>query len=416
MNRFCPSPMFAFVCGGLLAAGCSSRAVETSHTPRPPATVTAANHSRSGAPARRATGPIPEVITKAKPFRLAAALPTQAASDRPGVPALMNRPVAADHGARAATAGVSSRDTAGIRNLITSYLKAFNRHDPAALAAHWSEAGENVDLDSGVTTAGREAVQQVFATLFEEDAGATIDIDLQAIRQLRDDVAVVDGVSRISFTDAPPSASRFSAVVVRSNGGWMLDSVRESTVPVEQLATPRSARPLDALAWLLGSWEDASEGVTASIRCGWSPNKAFLVRHHLITTDPAPTARPQPGDTRIPGLLPAAGNVASRELTEIIGWDESRREIRSWFFSSDGRSAQGSWSREGQTWTVRCDTDAGEDRLYTLAPAGPDELTCVSSSTVSSSTRLSDLLPPACDYLRTARMADSGSDDVPTDR
>jgi uncharacterized protein (TIGR02246 family) len=404
MNHFSPSTMVACACGGLLAVGCSSRPVETGLSNRPAVSAAADNRSQPTAPARRATGPIPEVITKAKPFRLAAASPTAADTAR-------SAPT--DRRPRWASppAGVSSRDTAGIRDLIASYLRAFNQHDPAALAAHWSEAGESVDLDSGATTAGREAVRKVFATLFEEDAGATIDIDLQSIRQLRDDVAVVDGVSRIAFTDAPPSASRFSAVVVRQDGGWVLDTVRESTVPIEQFSSTSTERPLDALDWLVGAWEDASEGVTASIQCGWAPNKAFLIRHHLITSDPAPAARPQPGDARIPGLLPAAGSVASRELTEIIGWDESRREIRSWLFSSDGRSAQGSWSRDGQTWTVRFDAGAGDDCVHSLTLAGADELTCSASSA-----RLNDLLPPACDYLRTARVAGYGAVETTTDR
>lgn len=402
MNRFFPATIVvACACGGLLAAGCSSRPVETGLSQRP---AVADGTAQTSAPARRATGPIPEVIAKAKPFRLATAVPASADTAQPQPPARSPRRVTPP-------TGVSSRDTAGIRDLIASYLRAFNQHDPAALAAHWSEAGENVDLDSGATTSGREAVRQVFATLFEADAGATIDIDLHSIRQLRDDVAVVDGVSRIAFTDASPSASRFSAVVVRQDGGWVLDSVRESSVPVEQPSGASAGRPLEALDWLVGAWEDASEGVTASIQCGWSPNKAFLVRHHLITNDPAPAARPQPGDARIPGLLPAAGSVASRELTEIIGWDEGRREIRSWLFSSDGRSAAGSWSQEGRTWTVRFETGDGSDCLHSLTLAGPDELTCSASSD-----RLDDLLPPACDYLRTARAVGSGAAETATDR
>jgi uncharacterized protein (TIGR02246 family) len=395
MNRFSPSTIVACACGGLLAVGCSSRPVETSLSDRPAVSPAATRNSPPTMPARRATGPIPEVISKAKPFRLATAVSSAAATDRSAPTARSPRRVSPP-------AGVSSRDTAGIRDLIASYLRAFNQHDPAALAAHWSEAGESIDLDSGATTAGREAVQQVFATLFEEDAGATIDIDLQSIRQLRDDVAVVDGVSRIAFTDAPPSASRFSAVVVRQDGAWVLDTVRESTVPLEQLSSSPAARPLDGLEWLVGTWEDASEGVTASIQCGWSPNKAFLVRHHLVTSDPTPAARPQPGDTRIPGLLPAAGSAVSRELTEIIGWDETRSELRSWLFSSDGRSAEGSWSRDGDTWTVRFEAGgSGADCVYSITQAGADELTCSVSSE-----RLADLLPPACDYLRTARLAD----------
>jgi len=406
MNRFSTSPLVVCACGGLLAAGCSSRAVEPSVSSRPVASTAADGRPTAAAVARRATGPIPEVIPKAKPFRLAAALPAAADAARSMPTDTRPRRVAPP-----TEVPSRDRDTAGIRDLIASYLRAFNQHDPAALASHWSAAGENVDLDSGITTTGREAVRQVFATLFEEDAGATIDIDLQAIRQLRDDVAVVDGVSRIAFTDAPPSASRFSAVVVRQDGGWVLDSVRESTVPVEQLAGPQAARPLDALAWLVGSWEDASPGVTASMQCHWSPNRAFLVRHHLVTNDPAPAVRPQPGDTRIPGLLPAAGDSVTRELTEIIGWDQGRREIRSWIFSSDGRTAEGSWSREGRTWTVRFDAGDGDDCLHALVLKGPDELTCSAGSE-----RPSDLLPPACDYLRTARGVGYGDAETTSDR
>jgi hypothetical protein len=40
--------------------------------------------------------------------------------------------------------------------------------DPAALAAHWTDAGESVDLVSGEVTAGRDAVRDVFAALFAD--------------------------------------------------------------------------------------------------------------------------------------------------------------------------------------------------------------------------------------------------------
>ncbi len=290
-------------------------------------------------------------------------------------------------------------DIAGINHMMRSYLQAFNRHDPAALAAHWSKTGENVDIDSGETTAGREAVQEVFAALFEQDAGAAIDIDVASIRCLRDDVAVVDGVSRISFTDAPPSNSRFSAVLVREDGNWVLDTVRESNGMLQhaesETARHAPSRPLDELAWLVGAWEDVSEGVTASTHCFWSTNKAFLIRTHAISSDAVQEQRPLPGDSRIPGLLPA-GTTGSREITEIIGWDQDRGQIRSWLFNSDGRFAEGSWSREGTSWTVRFD-DAAGDCLCTLTRVGPDEMSCRCDSD-----RFADIVPPACDSVRTA--------------
>lgn len=284
--------------------------------------------------------------------------------------------------------------TAEIRDMLTGYLQAFNRHDAPAAADHWTAAGENVNLSSGQVTRGREAVREVFAALFELDAEATIDIDVGSIRPLQDDVAVVDGVSRVSYTDGEVAGSRFSAVVVRDQGRWRLASVRET--PCAVAAAP--ARPLEALAWLVGSWENVGATVTASGQCGWSGDRAFLTRRHLVA--PGAAAAPAAGDTRIPGLLPAGG-TARRELTEIIAWDPERETIRSWIFSSDGRFAEGTWSRDGDAWLVRVEgrgLDAGREATVKLSSDGPDGLLVETDGEP-----LAGLLPPPCGFTRTAR-------------
>ena len=420
---------FALACAPLClvacAAGCSSQPVEISLSSPPTGPRVAA---ATAASPHRSSRPIPEVIPRSKPFRLqqmpqasAAAGSTTALLAHVDGPAASRvtaasaveqfRPTASE-----SVRGPAAADIAGIRDMLASYLRAFNRHDPAALAAHWSTAGENVDLDSGEATVGREAVREVFTALFTEDANATIDIDVAAIRPVRPDVAVVDGVSRISFTDTPPSSSRFSAVLVRQDGNWMLDSVRESHAPVA--ARPESpANPLDELGWLVGSWEDVSEGVTASTHCFWSANKAFLVRSHVVSADSMSDRRPQPGDASIPGLLPT-GTPAGRgttEITEIIGWDPERGQIRSWLFTSDGRFAEGSWSRADATettrsssdpsWMVRMEGRGGDlaaDCTFELVRVGDDGLECRCGSDA-----LAAVVPPACEYVRTARAADA---------
>ena len=199
----CLAPLVASVAAlVLLGAGCSSRSVETGMSSRPTtmavATPTTGAAKQPGAVVshgHRPVRPIPEVIAKAKPFRMS---PTSTAKALP-------RPARSIISSGVATASAvmpqptpshptAGPDVAGINRMMRSYLQAFNRHDSAALAAHWSTTGENVDIDSGETTAGREAVREVFTALFEQDADATIDIDVASIRSLRDDVAVVDGV------------------------------------------------------------------------------------------------------------------------------------------------------------------------------------------------------------------------------
>jgi uncharacterized protein (TIGR02246 family) len=390
----------ACTCFAFVPVGCSSRPTDVGLVPRPQPVLAGLD-----AGARR---PIPEVIPKSRRFTTATleaarrTRPGARPGPRPGavIPAGWERPLTAAP-AQPCSAPAPADDIAGIGRLMRSYLESFNRHDSMALAGHWSDTGENIDLDSGTTTSGREAVHDVFAALFTQESDATIDIDVQSIRPVRDDVAVVDGVSRIAFADGTPSGSRFSAVVVRQAGVWMIDSVRESKLPAAADGAPRPAPgPLHELAWLVGSWEDVGEGVTASTRCFWSTNGAFLIRNHMVTIDAAQEQRPLPGDGRIPGLL-ASGPTGSREITEIIGFDPDRRAIRSWIFTSEGRFAEASWSRQGHAWTVRIDGAAG-DCSFTLTRVGPDELSC--RSTCDAAT---DLLPPPCDFLRTARAAGS---------
>lgn len=385
------------LCGLLvILAGCSGGPADPGLSrDAAPEPVAAAGRPAAAGGSRQGR-PIPEVIARAKPFRMSAvAAERQPASRRPAA-------VVTGFGGPARP-GLLERacdpDVDGIRATMRSYLEAFNRHDAAALAAHWSDAGENVDLDTGDTTSGREAVRDVFAALFDEDAGTAIDIDVKAIRPVGDDVAVVDGVSRISFTDAPESRSRFSAVMVRRDGAWVIDTVRESAVPREAAA----ARPLDELEWLVGQWEDVSEGVTASTHSFWSANRAFLVRSHVVTIDAAQERRPEPGDDRIPGLLPAAA-AGRREITEIVGWDPDRGLIRSWYFTSDGRVAEGTWSRQGDVWTVRLEGSglgAAADATCTISRAGDDAV-----SIRCGSPAVEEILPLGYQFLRTARLTD----------
>ena len=280
--------------------------------------------------------------------------------------------------------------------MFAAYLRDFNRRDPVALAAHWTDGGESVDLASGETTAGRTAVRDVFAALFDVDLDATIDVDVSSVRPVRHDVAVVDGETRLAFTDGTTSASRFSAVVVKEDGRWMMESLRESP----QAAPAAQPRPLEELGWLLGAWEDVGEGVTASTQCFWSTGRGFLVRSHAVRPDQSPESLPAAGDRSIPGLLPA-DDSGPRELTEIIGWDPERQAIRSWVFTSAGRFAEGVWTKQGDAWTVRFEghgRDEGTSCDCTLTRVGVDglEIRC-------SSDALAAVLPPACAFTRTAR-------------
>ena len=400
----------------LLVAGCSAggdpRSVGRMPAAEPElvAATTSANPA-GGDERHRTIRPVPDVVSRPRPFRLPAsvgvppaalALPT--ATESPAEPRLVDAsvvaaPLTAPEPAAEPAAALPA--AAELRDMLRSYLRAFNQHDAAALASHWRPAGELVDLDSGDVTSGREAVREVFAALFAEDEAATIDIDVTTIRPIRDDVAVVDGVTRVDFAEGLPAGSRFTAVVVREGGRWLLDSVREAAQP--QAAATAARRPLDDLAWLVGAWEDSGPGVTAGTQCFWSAGRAFLVRTHAVQPDAAAEPRAAAAQANAPDLLPP-GDASARELTEIIGWDADRGTIRSWLFTSAGRFAEATWTRaaDGRSWTVAVEgrgRDEGARCTCTVAADGADGLvmTCDSDA-------LAGLLPPACGFMRTARL------------
>jgi len=388
-------------------------------TPRAPAesvaTPTAPTTPRaptvSAAPGRlpSVAGGIPVVVRASAAPRTPA--PTAAArSDREGrnavrgasPPRFFDATVAARPGSRAgATAPATDQGEAEIRAMLGDYLAAFNRHDPAALAAHWTSGGRSVDLVSGDVTSGREAVADVFDALFRAEDGASIDIDVESIRLVRDDVAVVDAVSRLEFNAGQgpaAAASRLSAVVTREAAGWKIASLHETPLSAAA-ARPAPARSLEALEWLVGTWEDAGDGVTAHTRCFWSTGHAFLIRCHTVSYDAPAAGRAVDDADGIPHLLPP-GHATDREVTEIIGWDPASASIRSWVFTSEGRFAEGTWARHGDRWLVTmrgAGADSGNSCSATLERIGTDELAfrCTGDS-------LADALPPACDFTRTA--------------
>jgi uncharacterized protein (TIGR02246 family) len=357
---------------------------------------------------------VPDITSQPQPFRFtpatAAALDAVQGHGASAWNAAAGAPVPQDFAPadvtaplRAAPPAPQPPEVAEIRGMMRDYLRAFNRHDPAALAAHWTGGGESIDLASGDTTAGREAVRSVFAALFQQDDSATIDIDVLHVRPIRDDVAVVDGLTRIAFSDAAPAASRFTAVVVKEQGHWLLESVRETSLPADAVEPP--GRPLDALGWLVGAWENIGAGVIASADCTWSAGRGFLVRSHALRGETP--AGSDSGDTSIPGLL-SPGDPRPRETTEIIGWDPDRRVIRSWVFTSTGRFAEGTWFRDGEAWTVHYEgrgRDEGLDCVCRLSPTAAGSISAGDGLVIAcDGDALADLLPPACEFLRTARL------------
>lgn len=220
----------------------------------------------------------------------------------------------------------SAADEKAILAAIESYVKAYNRGDAQAVAAHWDESAEWIS-PSGERVRGQEAIEKKMKDLFAENKGVRIEVLNPSVRIVSSDVATEEGTVRVIPTEEAPDDSTYLAIHVRKDGQWKLDSVHETSIP----ETPAANSNLQDLAWLVGEWGDQSPDAAISANVTWTKNKTFLSY----------------------GFKASGPGMDDLEGTQVIGWDPAAGTIRSWMFDSDGGFGEGTWSKKGDSWVVK---------------------------------------------------------------
>ncbi len=216
-----------------------------------------------------------------------------------------------------------AQDKAAVVEMVTSYVDAFNGRDAQAVSEHWSETGELVDPD-GNRLSGRATIRESFETLFKDlSSEQLLSVMVDRVSFVTSDVAIVEGTAR----DVDGQDSSIVVTVKSEDGKWRVHSVREFDTP------PRASHydQLKELEWLIGQWIDESDESTAETSSHWSKNQNFITSNFKVS---------------VPGMEPLEG-------TQVIGYDASTGNIRSWVFDSDGGTATGVWTRKGDSWEVR---------------------------------------------------------------
>lgn len=246
--------------------------------------------------------------------------------------------------------GAESNDgeVATIRERIESYVSAFNGHDATTLADHWTEQAEYLHPLTERRIQGRAAIGKAFAELFEKESKLRLCLDIQSIRLVDPSVAIEDGTATVVSPDSPPERAAYTTIHVKKDNQWFRASVREVGMP----QAPAGAEALKDLAWMVGDWQGDGEGTSLRIRCQWTGGGAFLSR---LFTD---------------------GGMSG---TQIIGWDPSSGQIRSWTFDSDGGFSEGLWSWQKDRWVIKATAVMPDGRVGSeqriLVPEGTDRFT-----------------------------------------
>jgi uncharacterized protein (TIGR02246 family) len=244
-----------------------------------------------------------------------------------------------------------------LRKDADEFVAAFNRGDAAAVAAHWMEDGDYVDED-GHVTAGRAAIEKLYAQFFQEHAGVAMTVAIDAVRMPSPAVAIEKG--RVTLDPEPegaPGATHYTAIHVNVDGKWLMATVRDT-----RTQSPSNYAALEPLAWLVGSWQADGPTATAEVTCRWVANKSFLQRSFRV---------------RI-------GDEVATSGEQIIGWNPLTGGIQSWIFSSDGGMAVGTWAQTEAGWTVESVGATAEGApthaLTTMTPLGADAIAWQSTS------------------------------------
>ena len=203
----------------------------------------------------------------------------------------------------------------------------------------WVPDGDYID-QVGRQFKGRAAIEKLYEKMFAARKGAKLAITVTSARQVTSDVAIEDGITEVTPADGGPgTGARFTAVLVKKDGEWYLQSVNDAVAH-----PPSHAEHLEDLEWLIGDWTGESEkGESATASYDWTENENFIVSSFATTVDG----------------VPVVGG------TQWIGWDAIDKQVRSWSFYSRGGFGEATWTKEGNNWTLKTTARTGDGKKVT---------------------------------------------------
>lgn len=209
-------------------------------------------------------------------------------------------------------------DEPAVRKTLADFTAAFEKGDVAAAAGFLTSGAELVP-DGGPAVRGREAVQKAFAQHFGKAAKVKIDLAAEATHFPSRDTAVEEG--RLTVTPAAGGKTttlRYSVMLVREDGKWLIASIREWV---------GGASPLADLDWLIGTWVAKRADAEVQTTYDWFGDKTFIRAQFTVREK----------NRTYTGL-------------QLIGFHPAAGEWRTWTFEHDGGIGEGAVYADGHRW------------------------------------------------------------------
>ena len=232
----------------------------------------------------------------------------------------------------------SKGDVAAVRAAGKEYVTKLRCGDADGLRKMWTREGDYVDA------AGRRfKASELFSGGTDAKSSGQETAELptsdSTIRIVAPGVAIEDGTTESEVADDDGMvASCFTAVWVKRDGCWRIDSLRE----VADAPVAASDR-LQSLAWLIGEWAAKTDDSVILVSSRWSDDGHYIIREFV-----------------------ERGGGSAVSATQRIGWDAASGTIKCWTFDSQGGSGTGSWRHDGNRWIVEA-TEAMPDGSKVIA-------------------------------------------------
>ena len=218
---------------------------------------------------------------------------------------------------------------AEIAKAIDAYVTNFNARNAKQLADLWSIDAVYIDRTSGDQFVGRAAIEAEFQKVLAGDNVPVLSVQTESLELISPNVVLARGTATATATapEAEPIQSGHSVIYVKRDGQWLIDRMTEDAI----LVAEPGHEALIQLEFMIGEWISENDGVTVELSCHWTENEAYISNTFKV----------------------ASGDQVQSSGLQIIGWDPSTEQIRSWLFDSSGTFVSGDWVSRDDKWIVQ---------------------------------------------------------------
>ncbi len=271
-----------------------------------------------------------------------------------------------------------SPEVAAVRQTAEAFARAFNQGDARAVAAFWTNEGEQIGAD-GETIHGRAAIEKAYTEFFKNNPKARLEVQIESVRRLGRQTVLEEGRLKVQLPGAKePSVSRYSVLHVREEDGWRMAFAREWVPDPAELVT------LKDVEWLIGEWVARSEETEARITYTWDDDKAFLRGRYTLKK----------------------GSEVLSAGTQVVSKDPAGG-LRSWQFDRSGSFGEWAWARDANRWVIEATGTLPDGSQVTavnlLIPLSKDSFTWQSVERTAGGAALPDTPPVRVTRVHTGK-------------